>query len=460
MPVNSICEMLINTDYILSKMTKGEQDSHINGSCTVSSSIADQLYENTSDDNDSHKQASGDEQKVVGHTGTINGRGSAATAATNTITSTSTSMSSTTTKSQTGSVRKRTRAERAAKCALVATKAPPRRVARTGKAVVSRSKAKANGELVEHRRAAATATLPQSFTGQTVLPQGVVPAAAPVTSIRVKPVESDSSRTSSSSTTELRRSQRLNSTDKSTLSVNGETLPPASNGLKLTIRVGRLNLNCDNKSLIDRNNNHALPSGSHCFPANHPTSSSVPPLRNGYAVQPTPVALINGQTSRRSSSSSSRSSSSSSSTGLGDGSSSRKRPKMFEGEATHLACFSSEDSALEPRSPDRRPAAVFYKKNQICPPKNGTLPELTMPTATTSAFHTITPVHKYKKKKKKKKRSRGDSKLSLLEQSGPTLPKRITFKYGFCETDSLLIDVEKRNLQKAVKRRKRAPKCN
>lgn len=170
-------------------MTKGEQDSHINGNCNVSTSIADQLYENTSDDNESHKQASGDEQKPVTLV---------------TVLPKSSSISSSTRKSA------ETRAGRsaAAKCSLVAKKVQ-RRVARS-KAATNKVAVKSNGEIAGHRAAAH----PSPFHGRSAAADAVVTASTEVSASRVKStaasLEQNSSQTTS--TTELRRSQRLNST--------------------------------------------------------------------------------------------------------------------------------------------------------------------------------------------------------------------------------------------------------
>lgn len=161
-------------------MTKGEQDSHINGNCNVSTSIADQLYENTSDDNESHKQASGDEQKVV----TVHPKtgGKAADA-------------------------ERTRAVRrsAAKCALVAKKVQ-RRVARSK----VKAPVKSNGLLAGHKAAAAP---PSSLHGRSATAAETAVTTG-VSAFRVKPTAASLEQNSSQpiNTTNLRRSQRLNST--------------------------------------------------------------------------------------------------------------------------------------------------------------------------------------------------------------------------------------------------------
>lgn len=167
-------------------MTKGEQDSHINGNCSVSTSIADQLYENTSDDNESHKQASGDEQKVV---------------------TLLTVHPNSTRKSQEG---ERTRRSAAVKCALVAKKVQ-RRVARS-KATANKVPVKSNGQLAPHRTAN-----PSSFHGRRAAEAAV---SATGTTSRVRSTAASLEQNSSQTTniTNLRRSQRLNSTGLSTLS--------------------------------------------------------------------------------------------------------------------------------------------------------------------------------------------------------------------------------------------------
>lgn len=166
-------------------MTKGEQDSHINGNCNVSTSIADQLYENTSDDNESHKQASGDEQKVVTLL-TVHPKSGGKSADA-----------------------ERTRAVRrsAAKCALVAKKVQ-RRVARSK--ATNKVPVKSNGQLAGQKAVAAP---PPSLDGRSATASETAVNTG-VSAFRVKSTAASLEQSSSQpiNTTNLRRSQRLNST--------------------------------------------------------------------------------------------------------------------------------------------------------------------------------------------------------------------------------------------------------
>lgn len=372
-------------------MTKSEQDSHINGKMRVSTSMADQLYDNNSDDSETTKHCNGDGHKSAADK------------------SQPVSMAANLNNTQVRQIKR-----------PIAKKVASRRT--TG-------------------RATSTQVHCQSLESVPSA-NGTIPLANETSLLKIK-----SNHTalllegSHGNATELRRSRRLNSSgsvgipnlgavdperlsvclivgdfffsEKSSTIQNGGSspLPPltsASSGLKLTIRVKRPDSNCDSKTIIDRNNNlNALPSGS-CFRATPFPALLIPPPAEG-ASAPSRT-IFNGDANHNSSSS-------------------RKRPKLYleqphDGNSLLADCKSDQSS---------RPVVLY--KNQICPPKNGTLPESIF-TATTSASPSNSPVHKFKKKKKKKK-SKHRINENLKKQLSSA--KRLRLIFG---NDSISIDIK------------------